>query len=120
MYEYGGVEAKASISKTNPNFTALIAQFHRRSNVEWIVLVLHLNPEKISNTNQIGQTGRRGSCDYLSYFYHSGDSNVNQSATSIDDIKPYPYQIIFGYPTKPHSVRSILLHHHRPSVRFLE
>lgn len=69
MYEYGGTEAKVLISKTRPDFTALITQFHRRSNVEWTVLVLHVNPEKTSNTNQIGQSGRREEDDIRVIFF---------------------------------------------------
>jgi len=45
------------MGKTNPDFATRIAQFHRRSNVEWITLVLHLTKEHISSS-QIMQLGR--------------------------------------------------------------
>jgi hypothetical protein len=44
------------MGKTNPDFTSRIAQFYRRSNVEWIALVLHTTKE-LSYSSQIMQLG---------------------------------------------------------------
>lgn len=45
------------MGKTNPDFTARISQFYRRSNVECIALVLHTAKEQ-TNSNQIVQLGK--------------------------------------------------------------
>jgi hypothetical protein len=45
------------MGKTNPDFTVRIAQFHRRSNVEWITLVLNTTEEQI-HSSQIVQLGK--------------------------------------------------------------
>ena len=94
------------MSKTNPDFAARIAQFHRRSNVEWITLVLHTTKEQL-NTSQTSLLGRKPFLFNLSPFFRfSADANVIQPTTSVNDEKPY--QIIFGYPNKPSSVRNLL------------
>jgi hypothetical protein len=46
------------MAKTNPDFAARIAQFYRRSNVEWITLVLYRTKEQI-NSSQIVQLGNK-------------------------------------------------------------
>jgi hypothetical protein len=46
------------MGKTNPDFAARISQFYRRSNVEWITLVLHTTKEQIYSS-QIMQLGRQ-------------------------------------------------------------
>jgi hypothetical protein len=83
LYEYGGPDAKTPMTKTTPDFAARIGQFYRRSNVEWITLVLHRIKEQ-TNSSQTLQLD---------------DYNVIQQSISMNDEKPY--QIIFGYPTKP-------------------
>jgi len=45
------------MGKTNPDFAARIAQFHRRSNVEWITLVLHTIKEQL-HSSQMVQLGK--------------------------------------------------------------
>ncbi|CAF0835248.1 unnamed protein product [Rotaria sp. Silwood1] len=89
LYEYGGVEAKTPMGKTNPEFTARIAQFYRRSNVEWITLILHKTKQPI----------------YSSQIDQLADYHLIQPVTSFNDNKPY--QIIFGYPHKPNSTDEI-------------
>jgi hypothetical protein len=56
LQEYGGPDAKAPISKINTDFVTRISQFYRRSNVEWITLVLHRTKEQ-TNSSQITQLG---------------------------------------------------------------
>ncbi|CAF3604367.1 unnamed protein product [Rotaria sordida] len=89
LYEYGGLDAKTPMGKTNPEFTARIAQFYRRSNVEWITLILHTTKQQI----------------YSSQIDQLADYHLIQPVTSFNDDKPY--QIIFGYPNKPNSTDEI-------------
>ncbi|CAF2353761.1 unnamed protein product [Rotaria sp. Silwood2] len=89
LYEYGGTEAKIPMGKTNSEFTTRIAQFCRRSNVEWITLILHTTKQQT----------------YLSQIDQLADYHLIQPITSFNDDKPY--QIIFGYPNKPNSTDEI-------------
>jgi len=51
LFEYGGNETRTAMMKTNPDYIARISQFSRRSNVEWLVLILHSNAgERQSHT----------------------------------------------------------------------
>ncbi len=104
MQEYGGPDAKAPISKINTDFVTRISQFYRRSNVEWITLVLHRTKEQ-TNSSQITQLGtqKKQQRDIQYYFPILDDYSMIQPSVSMNDEKPY--QIIFGYPTKPNSVR---------------
>jgi hypothetical protein len=70
LYEYGGPDAKTPTTKTNPDFAARIAQFYRRSNVEWITLVLHRIKEQ-TNSSQTLQLGmKRKKKPYSRFQYH--------------------------------------------------
>jgi len=89
LYEYGGPEAKTPMGKTNPEFAGRIAQFYRRSNVEWITLILRTTKEQ-SYSSQITQLD---------------DYELIQPSTFTNDDRPY--QIIFGYPNKPNSTDEI-------------
>ncbi|CAF0756892.1 unnamed protein product [Adineta ricciae] len=88
LLEYGGPEAKTPMSKTNPEFSTRIAQFSRRSNVEWITLILHTKTQRTCS----------------SQFQPINNNNSLASATSGDDSA---YRIIFGYPSKLHSTDDI-------------
>ncbi|CAF1248969.1 unnamed protein product [Adineta steineri] len=90
LIEYGGQDAKIPMGKTNPEFSARIAQFYRRSNVEWITLILHTTKQQINSSQTIPIT----------------ESNSNQSLPSMNDDRPY--QIIFSYPNKPNSTDEIV------------
>jgi hypothetical protein len=66
--EYGGADAKIPMGKTNPEFAARIAQFSRRSSVEWITLVLHTTKEHMY-TSQATQSSIKILYKIVSKFY---------------------------------------------------
>ncbi|CAF1565571.1 unnamed protein product [Rotaria magnacalcarata] len=83
LLDYGGADAKAPMAKTNLEFSTRIAQFYRRSNAEWITLVLHTSKQQI----------------YSSQMDQLADYHLIQPSTTANENKPF--QIIFGYPNKP-------------------
>ncbi|CAF4415971.1 unnamed protein product [Rotaria socialis] len=83
LLDYGGTDAKAPMAKTNLELSTRIAQFYRRSNAEWITLVLHTNKQQI----------------YSSQMDQLADYHLIQPSISTNENRPF--QIIFGYPNKP-------------------
>ena len=105
LFEYGGNEARTAMTKTNPDYNARIAQFSRRSNVEWLVLLLHQNAdERASHARFLSSNGRSAARSDRTGRLHLGVHFSDEQAVS--GRTGQSFQIIYSYPNKLNAVRS--------------